>query len=443
MRIGSSEIFVIPLYSCLSNEDQQVYIVYAPIDDETFLVSENDLSTITQYIEKAIVPQDDDLKELVDSLTKSYTNLSTPNISSCTRLSLLPNFVCNFSCSYCYSAKGRMNKEIDQRKVKIMLDYFIDENRIAPQHLSLFISGGGEPLISWDSVCETIEYAKKRASDKGFTIHISIITNGSLLTENMVKLLKMYDCTVCVSFEVLPELQDIQRKHFDRVDQNIKLLGAAGVRTLLNSTITPLSVNKMVDMMKAVITNYPFVEQYTMEPVTSTDVFHNSEHMAQFYDSFYHNYLKSKKIADKHAFKLRFAMEDALSSTVVRHCPGKLCLTPDAKITACHLASSPKEERYSKCVYGEVDESKVIINHARFNEIYNVNVLSYKRCNDCFAKWNCGGECMARNDTYPQEYMAEVCNFNRRFIKHLLIERVEKSVYEQTGMNLYEYAKQN
>ena len=90
-----------------------------------------------------------------------------------------------------------------------------------------------------------------------------------------------------------------------------------------------------------------------------------------------------------------------------------------------------------------MDESKVIINHARFNEIYNVNVLSYKRCNDCFAKWNCGGECMARNDTYPKEYMEEVCNFNRRFIKHLLIERVEKSVYEQTGMDLYEYTKQN
>ena len=336
-----------------------------------------------------------------------------------------------------------MNKAIDQRKVKVMLDYFIDENRIKPQHLSLFISGGGEPLISWDSVSETIEYAKKRASDKGFTIHISIITNGSLLTENIVKLLKKYDCSVCVSFEILNELQDIQRKHFDKVDENIRLLGASGVRTLLNSTITPLSVNKMVEMMKTVIANYPFVEQYTMEPVTSIDVFHNNEQVALFYDCFYQNYLKSKKIADKHAFKLRFTMEDALSGTVVRHCPGKLCLTPDAKITACHLASSPKEERFSKCVYGEVDESKVIINQSRFNEIYNINVLSYSRCNDCFAKWNCGGECMARNDTYPKEYMEEVCNFNRRFIKHLLIERVEKSVYEQTGMDLYEYTKQN
>lgn len=49
---------------------------------------------------------------------------------------------------------------------------------------------------------------------------------------------------------------------------------------------------------------------------------------------------------------------------------------------------------------------------------------------------------MTRNDTYPPDYMEEVCSFNRRFVKHLLIERVRKNVEEEYNMSLEEYVRQ-
>ena len=78
----------------------------------------------------------------------------------------------------------------------------------------------------------------------------------------------------------------------------------------------------------------------------------------------------------------------------------------------------------------------------KFKQIRDINVFSYERCTDCFAKWSCGGECMARNDTYPGEFMAKVCDFNRRFVHHLLIEELRNTVYEETGLTLEEYVNE-
>lgn len=49
---------------------------------------------------------------------------------------------------------------------------------------------------------------------------------------------------------------------------------------------------------------------------------------------------------------------------------------------------------------------------------------------------------MTRNDTYPSDYMEEVCRFNRKFVKHLLIERVRQNVEEEFNLSLEEYVRQ-
>ena len=172
-------------------------------------------------------------------------------------------------------------------KMRSALDFFIDENRIAPQPLSIFISGGGEPLLSWDTVSKAITYARTRSEEKGFSLQISIITNGSLLTEEIAEFAAVNNCSVCVSFEVLPQLQESQRKYFQAVSKNIEMLGRKKVRTLLNSTITPLSVDKMQEMVLEVIRRYPFVDQYTMEPVTGVSLFQSSDELRKFYDAFF------------------------------------------------------------------------------------------------------------------------------------------------------------
>ena len=62
---------------------------------------------------------------------------------------ILPNYKCNFNCSYCYAAKGRSNEEMDVETLDSAMDWFLDKNRIPEKDLYIFIVGGGEPLKSW------------------------------------------------------------------------------------------------------------------------------------------------------------------------------------------------------------------------------------------------------------------------------------------------------
>lgn len=447
MRFAGTEIFAIPIGCDVKLADNNaVFVLYSPLRDETALVSADDVEQVRIFYDNGIKPCREELINLIsdiDSVEITPSMVKIPDIRESTKLSLLPNLTCNFVCSYCYSATGRSATVITWDRVQAMLDYFINETRIPPQHLSIFISGGGEPLLSWDIVHDAILYARSRALSKGFTLHISIVTNGSLLTETIARFAIEHNCSICVSFEVLPQLQNQQRKHFDIVSKNIEMLGRLGVRTLLNSTITPQSVGLMQEMIKTVANKYPFVVQYTVEPVTGVSMFESADDLRRFYDDFYNEYIAAKRIAESSELNLRFTFDDALRGTSIRHCPGKFCLTPQGDISICHLASSPKEDRYFDCIYGHVeDDCTIHINTRKFNNLYSRNLFSYERCKDCFAKWSCGGECMTRNDTYPADYMEEVCRFNRRFIKHLLLERIAQSVREEYGISLEKYVKE-
>lgn len=446
MQLKNTEIFLEPAGLEIGIKDNEdVYILYSPLTEGLALISKADADRINKYIEDPAASDDGEIAELLGEMTPermpSVSDM-TP-LEKFTKLSIIPNLTCNFACSYCYSAKGRSKTILDWEKAKAVLNHFIDENRIEPQPLSIFVSGGGEPLLSWNLLKKILEYARTRALDKGFSLYMSVVTNGSLLTEEIATSLKALDCSVCISYEVLEDLQNKQRKHYSEVKANIAMLERIGVRTMLNSTITPLSVTRMTEMMEEIASCYPFVSQYTMEPVTGYEMFQSPEDMDVFYDRFYVEYLRCRDIADRNGINLRFTFDDSLRGITLRHCPGKFTLTPQGTISACHLTSSPMESRYERCVYGRVTEIGAIeLDMEKFQALRNINVFSYNRCADCFAKWSCGGECMARNDSYPSEYMEAVCRFNRRFVKHLLIESIRKTVLEETGLTLEEYVKE-
>lgn len=446
MQLNNTEIFLVPAGRELGLKDSgDVYILYSPLTEGLALISKADAGRIVRYIDDPAASGDGEIAGLICEMTPermpSVSDM-TP-VEQFTKLSIIPNLTCNFACSYCYSAKGRSKTVLEWDKAKAVLDHFIDEERIAPQPLSIFVSGGGEPLLSWNLLKRILEYARRRASDKSFPLYMSVVTNGSLLTEEIATSLKAIDCSVCISYEVLEDLQNNQRQHYSEVRDNIEMLRSAGVRTMLNSTITPLSVSRMTEMMEEIASVYPFVSQYTMEPVTGYEMFSSPDDMEAFYDRFYIEYLKCREIADLKGINLRFTFDDSLRGITLRHCPGKFTLTPQGTISACHLTSSPMESRYERCVYGKVTESgEIELDKEKFQALRNINVFSYERCSHCFAKWSCGGECMARNDSYPDEYMEVVCRFNRRFVKHLLIESIRQTVLEETGLTLEEYVKE-
>ena len=340
-----------------------------------------------------------------------------------TSLSIFPNHTCNFQCKYCYSAQGRSRTVIDRKRLQQTLDFFVNPDRLAPQSLKLFISGGGEPLLTWDETRFAIVYANDRALQYGFTIWTTIITNGSIVDEDMIETFKKYKCCVCFSFEVLEDVQNSLRGHYDKVHKTLMKYGQSGVHVSLNSTITPLCVSRMKEMAEKVLADYPFVRNYTLEPVTDHTLFETPEMMREFYRQFSNNYLEIKKAIDPDILSLWFSLDEMVDTVKMRYCPGKLCLTPHATFSVCHCTSSEAEERYEKCVYGKVTDEGVVFDREKFRKLMDINALNRERCRDCVAKRHCGGECMTRWEQYPEACMEEVCNFNRRWLQTQLEEK--------------------
>jgi len=109
---------------------------------------------------------------------------------------------------------------------------------------------GGEPLLCFDLIEETISFLDKKQNDYNKTAQYSLTTNGSLITDEIIQTLEAHKFSVVFSFDGYA--QDIQRKNgsFDRAVSNIKkILEYPDIQLETNSVFTPDTVEYISDSM--------------------------------------------------------------------------------------------------------------------------------------------------------------------------------------------------
>ncbi|MCO5263498.1 MAG: radical SAM protein [Lentimicrobium sp.] len=339
-------------------------------------------------------------------------------------LSILPNQKCNFSCSYCYSAKGRSDSELSPEALRAMLKYFIDPARIEPCELNILIAGGGEPMLSWPLISAGLDYAADLAAERGFKLYIRIITNGSILNEEIIRTLLRHRIRVCVSFEILEELQQKQRGAFRKVHKHIRTLISRGIIPEIFATITPAGVERMEEMLEAVHHSYPEVKKVNFDPVMDKRLFTGTEDLSAFYRSFVRNYFRAWEAFRDKGLETGNTILEKFSRLRDRFCPGYLCLTAEGTLSLCHKVSSPSDPAYDRYCYGSVILSgKPDMDQVKFDRLLQYNAAHFSECNDCFARWHCGGGCLACRDHFSGEQLLEVCNFHRDMLYNLLIRK--------------------
>ena len=346
-----------------------------------------------------------------------------------TLLTILPNNVCNFNCSYCYSAAGRNQSVIDIDKLFRAIDYFIDSKPDDfTRPLTISYMGGGEPLLSWEHVRLSIEYAETKAASRNLRLNFRIITNGSILNEQIIEVLKAKNVDVSVSFEILEEIQNHQRKHYDLVRRNIRRLIDAGIPVQINSTITPSNVGRMSEMLDVLVKDFPEVESAMFEPVTAQGLFPSPRKLAEFYDEYIKGFIDIRRKGDSMGVEIISFSYLRTIFPLDRTCPGEYCLTADGFITGCYCVATSNEPLFKHTCYGAVTDRDVKFDMEQFDRLLSQNVYSKERCRDCKVKWNCGGGCFHLFNSYDLEYQDEVCRFTNDFIEALIVYKVRKQL---------------
>lgn len=419
-------IFIIPVGEYFELGKDEVYIVYSPFANRMFFADKKGLEDITlSQLAPLIVKED----------TKRYfSNVRT--ISDIQKMAIIPNHRCNFSCSYCYSAKGRNGEILDINKLRMGLNYFINPNRLKDRHISISFIGGGEPLLSWGIVKYGIEYATELASRYNFKLRMTLITNGSIINNDIVETLKQYKVLPDVSFDIIEDAQNKNRQNFAKVCKTIDTLCQNELTPSINATITPDTVERMDEMVLFMAKRFPKIQNMVFEPVVSNKIFSTTTQLHDFYQKYLTGFAVAKQIASNEGRNVTCRIYKNIDSLLERGCPSKFTLTPQGDISICYCISSPNEEKFNERTYGRITTNTVELDEKKFNTIHKIDVHSFAKCDDCFAKWHCGGGCMCPNDTYNIDYLKEVCIFTRNMVKQTLIERANKKCKEKYGKEL-------
>ena len=148
-------------------------------------------------------------------------------------ITVLTTMQCNFACDYCYQGdRGDYNKFAEKMTIEtaVRVAEWVERelDRVRPEKLTLMFFGG-EPLLNMPVVYYLAERLWRATRERGLGMGITIITNGLLLTEEVVDRLVPFGLTgVKVTLDGDRETHNRMRPlrggqgTFDRIIENIR-----------------------------------------------------------------------------------------------------------------------------------------------------------------------------------------------------------------------------
>lgn len=170
---------------------------------------------------------------------------------------------CNLACTYCHGTSDdgkvrRMSLETATRAIRLYTDLLLEHNHPLMQ-IRYF---GGEPLLNWPVLCDSLRFAAGMARQHDLRLGVIINTNATLLTPTMIDELKLYrsNLNVVVSLDGPSQAHDVARKHhngkgsFHQVCKGLDLLQAAEIPVSISTTLgahNQKHLRELVDLLQA------------------------------------------------------------------------------------------------------------------------------------------------------------------------------------------------
>ena len=198
-------------------------------------------------------------KENMAKLIAGYRNLNANLFTDTTLHIAVVTTRCNLACNYCQTASNNpldMNIEVATRIIKYLFD-------VRNPNITLELQGG-EPLLNWDTVKFLVEHTRKfNTTNKN--IHICMVTNGILLSEEKIDFLLDHNVSICISLDGPEHLHNSNRV-FDNGKGSYKFAIAAIQR--LKDAYKKRKISKPIDLLPTFTKhNIPFVKDVIDEHV--------------------------------------------------------------------------------------------------------------------------------------------------------------------------------
>ncbi len=358
-------------------------------------------------------------------------------------LCLLVAHDCNLRCGYCFADTGDfgggrllMTKEVAKKAVEFAITGSKKRHNL---ELDLF---GGEPLMNMPVVKYIVEYVRKREQETGKAIKLTLTTNGTLLTDEIVKFLDDNQVMLVLSLDGSKKTHDRMRPypgHLGSYDAAVKgfkklITSRHGKNYYLRGTYTHYNPHFAQDVLAMLDVG----SEISMEPVVgTTEPWVLTEEdwpiLDKEYEKLARAYLAKKRAGEAFDF---FHFNVALDNgpCVAKRLAGcgagheYYCITADGDIYPCHQFVG--RERYKMGTLDAGIEKKDMV-----QEFRQMHVMKKEECRTCWARFFCSGGCHANadlvNGTIAKPY-AYGCKIQRKrlemaiILQALLTEDVKK-----------------
>ena len=357
-----------------------------------------------------------DAKEELDQLEKAGMLYSpegehTPAVykgivkSMCLNISHL----CNLRCEYCFADGGSYNAKAENMSFEVAkkaIDLLVAKSGTRRNLEVDFF--GGEPLLNFDVVKKTVEYARSLEKEHGKNFRFTITTNAMLLTDDVTEFFNKEMYNVVVSIDGRKDVHDCVRKtaggqgSFDVAIKNaLRFKQLRKGQYYIRGTYTALNKDFSNDVLYL---NDLGFDQLSIEPVVLPEGHklaikkEDIPELKKQYDKLAEAYVERRK-GDKWFNFFNFMLDiyngPCESKRLVGCGAGNdyIAVAPNGNIYPCHQFDGDQKYVIGNVLDGTFDTT--IPTYFAEN-----NLLKKEKCKKCWAKYYCSGGCAANAIKY-------------------------------------------
>lgn len=315
---------------------------------------------------------------------------------------------CNLRCKYCFASTGDFGqgrKIMPPEIAKKAIDFVIARSGV--RHNIEVDFFGGEPLMAWDTVTQTVDYARSLEEKYNKKFRFTITTNGLLLDEDKRKYINENMDNCVLSLDGRREVNDEFRKtvagtgSYDTIVPKFKALVDERDPNLdyyARGTFTSHNLDFAEDVLSIADAGFDrlSVEPVTADPGCGYDLTEDDlPKIEAEYDRLTDIMLERKKEGKPFTF-FHFMVDLDQGPCVVKRLRGcgagyeYVAVTPDGDIYPCHQFVGKDEFKQGSVL----DQS---FNMDIAQKFAGMNIYSRPKCQKCWAKFYCSSGCSAAN----------------------------------------------